>query len=294
LIGHCLVLKGDDTPKDAGSTRIGRELSAVAGSSKQRINHDLMKLMPKMMGSVAKRGKHPMDDLKDVFTKINKTVAGIMPGGVESPSGSDAAPDTDPDIKDLKTNIVRQMQNHMMIPHDGDYKEYVLSADGNQRASFTDAFGQALEARIHRFSNTDSLSPIDEKLGAMYRRLEEFQKAPNDIEVSVPGDFYGTQPAHEPTVRDLFASHDLDPQDVQHLLASPTEERQSGTSFSKTFNTMLNTQIRDVVYHNSPHHQLVRTKLNECRQMVHQGQAPFYRGVQEVMAQHVGAQTTGG
>lgn len=291
LIGHCLVLKGDDTPKDAGSTRIGRELSAVEGSSKQRINHDLMELMPKMMGSVAKYGKHPMDDLNDVFTKINKTVAGIMPGGVESPSGSDGAPDSDTDIHDLKTNIVRQMQNHMVV--DGsEFQGFVRSAD--KRATFTDAFGQALEARIHRFSNTDSLSPIDEKLGAMYRRLEEFQKHPNNIKVRKPGELYGTQPAHEPTVRDLFASHDLDPQDVQHLLASPTEERQSGTSFSKTFNTMLNTRIRDVVYHNSPHHQLVRTKLNECRQMVHQGQAPFYRGVQEVMAQHVGAQISGG
>ena len=319
LIGHCLVLKGDDPPKDEASTRVGRELSAVAGSSKQRTNDDLMKLMPKMMGSVAKRkmslkdrfifnktltkyipklmgsvakyGKNPMDDLNDVFTKINKTVAGIMPGGVESPSGSDGAPDSDKDIHDLKTNIVRQMQNHMVV--DGaEFQDFVRSAD--KRATFTDAFGQALEARIHRFSETDSLSPIDEKLGAMYRRLEEFQKHPNNIKVRKPGELYGTQPAHEPTVRDLFASHELDPQDVQHLLAPTNEDRQPGTSFSKTFNTMLNTRIRDVVYYNSPHHQLVRTKLNECRQMVHQGQAPFYRGVQEVMAQHVGARTSGG
>ena len=294
LIGHCLVLKGDDTPKDEESTRMGKRLSDVTGSSEHRINKDLMKLIPKMMGSVAKHGKHRMDDLNDVFTKINKTVAGNMPRDGVAPPGSAAASDKDPDIKDLKKQIVRQMQNHMVIPDDGDYKEYVLSADGDKRATFTDAFGQALEARIHRFSKTDSLSPIDEKLGAMYRRLEEFQKHPNNIKVRKPGEFYGTQPAHEPTVRDLFASHELDPQDVQHLLAPTTEDRQPGTSFSKTFNTMLNTRIRDVVYYNSPHHQLVRTKLKECRQMVHQGQAPFYRGVQEVMAQHVGAQTSGG
>ena len=318
LIGHCLVLKGDESPKDEGSTRVGRELSAVTGSSKQRTNDDLMKLMPKMMGSVSKRkmsfkdrlifnktltkympkvmgsvakyGKHPMDDLKRVFKQIDTAVAGNMPGGVESPSGSDGAPDSNKDSHDLKKQIVRQMQNHMVV--DGsEFEDFVRSAD--QRATFTDAFGQALEARIHRFSETDSLSPIDEKLGAMYRRLEEFQKHPNNIKVRKPGELYGTQPAHEPTVRDLFLSHDLDPQDVQHLLAPTTEDRQLGTSFSKTFNTMLNTRIRDVVYYNSPHHQLVRTKLNECRQMVNQGPAPFYRGVQEVMAQHVGARTSG-
>jgi hypothetical protein len=299
LIGHCLVQEGDDPQKDGASNRVGRKLRPLAGASERTINQDLMALIPKMMGSVAKHGKHPMRDLDRVFEQINLAVAGTMPGVVKSPSGSESAPDSTPENERLKNesealkkHIVRQMQNHMVIPNDGEYQAYVLGANDDQRATFTDAFGQALEARVHRFSETDALSPMDEKLGAMYRQLEEFQNHPNNIEVRIPGELYGTQPAHEPTVRDLFASHELDPHDVQYLLTSSTEAIDPGTSFSKTFNTMLNTRIRDVVYYNSPHHQLVRKELKACRQMVTKDKASFYRAVQEAMARHVGAQTS--
>ena len=56
LIEHCLVLDSDAPSSSTASTRVGQELQAVTESGDQRYNEDLMALLPKMMGSVAKRG----------------------------------------------------------------------------------------------------------------------------------------------------------------------------------------------------------------------------------------------